>query len=76
MEIITNKRQVKVMENETTVILFDDGQSIDSEKINSYIKEIFKTLKRELPHEFQTNEIMEFLLEAAKENLKFKNVIL
>lgn len=64
------------MENETTVILFDDGQSIDSEKINSYIKEIFKTLKRELPHEFQTNEIMEFLLEAAKENLKFKNVIL
>ena len=64
------------MENETTVILFDDGQSIDSEKINSYIKEIFKTLKRELPHEFQTNEIMEFLLEAAKENLKLKNVIL
>lgn len=64
------------MENETTVILFDDGQSIDSEKINSYIEEIFKTLKRELPHEFQTNEIMEFLLEAAKENLKFKNVIL
>lgn len=64
------------MEKETVVFYFDDGQSIDSEKINSYIKEIFKTLKRELPHEFQTNEIMEFLLEAAKENLKFKNVIL
>lgn len=64
------------MEKETVVFYFDDGQSIDSEKINSYIKEIFKTLKRELPQEFQTNEIMEFLLEAAKENLKFKNVIL
>lgn len=62
--------------NETTTILFDDGQSVGSEKIDSCIEEIFKTLKRELPHEFQTNEIMEFLLEAAKENLKFKNVIL
>lgn len=76
MEIITNKRKVKVMENETTVILFDDGQSMSSEKINSCIEEIFKALKKELPQELQTYEVIGFLLEEAKENLKLKNVIL
>lgn len=64
------------MENETTVILFDDGQSMRSEKIDSCIEEIFKTLKKELPQEFQTYEVIGFLLEEAKENLKLKNVIL
>ena len=64
------------MEKETTVILFDDGQSVGSEKIDSCIEEIFKTLKKELPQEFQTYEVIEFLLEEAKENLKLKNVIL
>lgn len=64
------------MEKEIMVFYFDDGQCMDSEKINSYIEEIFKTLKRELPPEFQTYEVMEFLLEEAKEKLKFKNVIL
>lgn len=64
------------MENETTVILFDDGQSMSSEKIKSCIEEIFKTLKKELPQEFQTYEVIGFLLEEAKENLKLKNVIL
>lgn len=64
------------MEKETMIFYFDDGQSMDSEKINLYIEEIFKTLKRELPPEFQTYEVMEFLLEEAKEKLKFKNVIL
>lgn len=64
------------MEKETVVFYFDDGQSIDSEKINSYIKEIFKTLKKELPQELQTYEVIEFLLEEAKENLKLKNLIL
>ncbi|WP_282925206.1 hypothetical protein [Peptoniphilus genitalis] len=62
--------------NETTTILFDDGQSMGSEKIDSCIEEIFKTLKKELPQELQTYEVIEFLLEEAKENLKFKNVIL
>lgn len=62
------------MREEIMVFYFDDGQSMDSEKINSYIEEIFKTLKRELPPEFQTYEVMEFLLEEAKEKLKFKNV--
>lgn len=65
-----------MMENETTVILFDDGQSVGSEKINLCIEEIFKTLKKELPQELQTYEVIEFLLEEAKENLKLKNVIL
>ena len=65
-----------MMENETTVILFDDGQSMSSEKIDSCIEEIFKTLKKELPQEFQTYEVIGFLLEEAKENLKLKNVIL
>lgn len=64
------------MKDEIMVFYFDDGQSMDSEKINSCIEEIFKTLKRELPPEFQTYEVMEFLLEEAKEKLKFKNVIL
>lgn len=64
------------MENEATVILFDDGQSMDSEKINSCIEEIFKALKKELPQELQTYEVIEFLLEEAKKNLKLKNVIL
>lgn len=64
------------MEKETTVILFDDGQSMDSEKINSCTEEIFKTLKKELPQEFQTYEVTEFLLEEAKNNLKLRNVIL
>lgn len=63
------------MENETT-IYFDDGQSMISEKVNSCIEEIFKALKKELPQELQTYEVMEFLLEEAKEKLKFKNVIL
>lgn len=62
--------------NETTTILFDDGQSVGSEKIDSCIEEIFKTLKKELPQELQTYEVIEFLLEEAKENLKLKNVIL
>lgn len=62
--------------SETTTILFDDGQSVGSEKIDSYIEEIFKTLKKELPQELQTYEVIEFLLEEAKENLKLKNVIL
>lgn len=64
------------MEKETTTILFDDGQSVGSEKIDSYIEEIFKTLKKELPQELQTYEVIEFLLEEAKDNLKLKNVIL
>ncbi len=64
------------MEKETVVFYFDDGQSIDSEKIDSCIEEIFKTLKKELPQELQTYEVIEFLLEEAKENLKLKNVIL
>lgn len=64
------------MENETTVIVFDNGLSMDSEKINSCIEDVFKTLKKELPQELQTYEVMEFLLEEAKEKLKFKNVIL
>lgn len=64
------------MEKETTVILFDDGQSMSSEKIDSCIEEIFKTLKKELPQELQTSEVIEFLLEEAKDNLKLKNVIL
>lgn len=64
-----------MMENETT-IYFDDGQSMISEKVNSCIEEIFKALKKELPQELQTYEVMEFLLEEAKEKLKFKNVIL
>lgn len=62
--------------NETTTILFDDGQSMGSEKIDSCIEEIFKTLKKELPQELQTYEVIGFLLEEAKENLKLKNVIL
>ena len=62
--------------NETTTILFDDGQSMGSEKIDSCIEETLKTLKKELPQELQTSEVIEFLLEEAKENLKFKNVIL
>lgn len=62
--------------NETTTILFDGGQSVGSEEIDSCIEEIFKTLKKELPQELQTSEVIEFLLEEAKENLKFKNVIL
>lgn len=62
--------------DETTTILFDDGQSVGSEEIDSCIEEIFKTLKKELPQELQTSEVIEFLLEEAKENLKFKNVIL
>lgn len=65
-----------MMENETTTILFDDGQSVGSEKIDSCIEEIFKTLKKELPQELQTYEVIEFLLEEAKDNLKLKNVIL
>lgn len=65
-----------MMENEITTILFDDGQSMSSEKIDSCIEEIFKTLKKELPQEFQTYEVIGFLLEEAKENLKLKNVIL
>lgn len=64
-----------MMENETT-IYFDDGQSMISEKVNSCIEEIFKALKKELPQEFQTYEVIGFLLEEAKENLKLKNVIL
>lgn len=64
------------MGNETTVILFDDGQSMSSEKIDSCIEEIFKTLKKELPQELQTSEVIGFLLEEANNNLKFKNVIL
>ncbi len=62
--------------NETTTILFNDGQSVGSEKIDSCIEEIFKTLKKELPQELQTYEVIEFLLEEAKENLKLKNIIL
>ena len=62
--------------NETTTILFDDGQSVGSEKIDSCIEEIFKTLKKELPQELQTYEVIEFLLEEAKDNLKLRNVIL
>lgn len=62
--------------NEVTVFYFNNGLSMDSEKINLCIEEIFKTLKKELPQELQTYEVIEFLLEAAKENLKFKNVIL
>lgn len=62
--------------NETTTILFDDGQSTSSEKIDSCIEEIFKTLKKELPQELQTYEVIEFLLEEAKDNLKLKNIIL
>lgn len=62
--------------NGTTTILFDDGQSVGSEKIDSCIEEIFKTLKKELPQELQTYEVIEFLLEEAKKNLKLKNVIL
>lgn len=65
-----------MMENEITTILFDDGQSMSSEKIDSCIEEIFKTLKKELPQELQTYEVIEFLLEEAKDNLKLKNVIL
>lgn len=64
------------MEKEKTVILFDDGQSMSSEKIDSCIEEIFKTLKKELPQELQTYEVIEFLLEEAKDNLKLRNVIL
>lgn len=64
------------MGNETIVILFDDGQSMSSEKIDSCIEEIFKTLKKELPQELQTSEVIGFLLEEANNNLKFKNVIL
>lgn len=64
------------MEKETVVFYFDDGQSIDSEKINSCIEEIFKALKKELPQELQTYEVIEFLLEEAKDNLKLRNVIL
>lgn len=64
------------MENETTNILFNDGQSMSFGKINLYVEEIFKTLKKELPQEFQTYEVIGFLLEEAKENLKLKNVIL
>lgn len=64
------------MENETTVIVFDNGLSVDSEKINSCTEEIFKTLKKELPQELQTYEVTEFLLEEAKNNLKLKNIIL
>lgn len=64
------------MEKEKTVILFDDGQSMSSEKIDSCIEEIFKTLKKELPQELQTYEVTEFLLEEAKNNLKLKNIIL
>lgn len=62
--------------NETKTILFDDGQSMSSEKINSCTEEIFKTLKKELPQELQTYEVTEFLLEEAKNNLKLKNIIL
>ena len=62
--------------NGTTTILFNDGQSVGSKKIDSCIEEIFKTLKKELPQELQTYEVIEFLLEEAKENLKLKNVIL
>lgn len=64
------------MEKEIMVFYFDDGQSMDSEKINLCVEEIFKTLEKELPPEFQTYEVMEFLLEEAKKKLKFKNVIL
>ena len=64
------------MKDEIMVFYFDDGQSMDSEKINSCIEEIFKTLKIEVHPEFQNYEVMEFLLEEAKEKLKFKNVIL
>ena len=45
-------------------------------KINLGIEEIFKTLKKELPQELRTYEVIGFLLEEAKENLKLKNVIL
>lgn len=62
--------------NEVTVFYFNNGLSMDSEKINSCIEEIFKTLKKELPQELQTYEVIEFLLEEAKDNLKLRNVIL
>lgn len=65
-----------MMENETTTILFNDGQSMSFGKINLCIEEIFKTLKKELPQEFQTYEVIGFLLEEAKENLKLRDVIL
>lgn len=65
-----------MMENETTTILFNDGQSMSFGKINLCIEEIFKTLKKELPQELQTSEVIEFLLEEAKNNLKLKNIIL
>lgn len=62
--------------NEVTVFYFNNGLSMDSEKINLCIEEIFKTLKKELPQELQTYEVIGFLLEEAKENLKLKNIIL
>lgn len=62
--------------SETKTILFDDGQSMSSEKVDSCIEEIFNALKKELPQELQTSEVIEFLLEEAKDNLKLKNVIL
>lgn len=64
------------MEKEITVFYFNNGLSMDSEKINSCIEDVFKTLKKELPQELQTYEVIKFLLEEAKENLKLKNVIL
>ncbi|NMW84731.1 hypothetical protein HKO22_03095 [Peptoniphilus sp. AGMB00490] len=61
------------MSNETFNIYFDSGKVINSEQVDLCVKAIFNTLKKELPRELQTDGMVYFLLEEAKDKLKVKN---
>ena len=53
---------------------FENGINLNSQQVQKIAKEVYQTLKRELPDEMQTFQIFQFLLNECKHELDFQKI--
>lgn len=54
----------------------EKGMYLDEKQINLIVDEVIETIKRGLPEEAQTVEVMEYIADQIKETLKGKRIAL
>lgn len=60
--------------NKFGTTVFDSGFTIESEKICAVCNSVIETLKKELPEEAQSREVIDYVLEECSELLKGKQL--
>ena len=53
-----------------------NGTTVPNEYIRPYIDKIFQVLKKHFPEEMQTTEIIMVILDLAKEQVRYKQIVL